>query len=35
VKHKASRAIVDDDLVLDQKKQALYSDVMQFVNHNS
>jgi hypothetical protein len=28
VKRKASRAVVDDDLVMDQKKQTLYSDVM-------
>jgi hypothetical protein len=28
VKRKASRAVVDDDLVMDQKKQMLYSDIM-------
>ena len=28
VKKKASRAVVDDDLVMDAKKQTLYSDVM-------
>jgi hypothetical protein len=28
VKRKASRAVVDNDLIMDQKKQTLYSDVM-------
>ncbi len=28
VKKKASRAVVDDDLVLDEKRQMLYTDVM-------
>jgi hypothetical protein len=28
VKRRASRAVVDDDLIMDQKKQTLYSDVM-------
>jgi hypothetical protein len=28
VKKKASRAVIDDNLTLDEKKQALYTDVM-------